>query len=59
VFTPLELRYQLAVAPALAILGGFAGAAWWRAGGWRRWTMAIVLAMIVVAGTRNWSDWIL
>jgi hypothetical protein len=59
VFTPLELRYQLAVAPALAILGGFATAAWWRAGGWRRWTVAAILAMIAFAGTRNWFDWIL
>ena len=59
VFTPLELRYQLAVAPALAILGGFAVVAWWRAGGWRRWAIAAILAVIVVAGTRSWFDLIL
>lgn len=59
VFTPLELRYQLAVAPAFAILGGVAAAAWWRAGGWRRWTIAALVAMIVVAGSRNWFEWIL
>jgi hypothetical protein len=59
VFTPLELRYQLAVAPALAILGGFAAAVWWRAAGWRRWAIAAVLTVIVVAGTRGWFDLIL
>ncbi|MEI6667379.1 MAG: hypothetical protein WCP29_04420 [Acidobacteriota bacterium] len=59
VLTPLELRYQLAVAPALALLGGVAGSGAWRTGGWRRWATAALLAAIVVAGARNWLDLIL
>jgi hypothetical protein len=59
VFSPLELRYQLAIAPALAVLGGLAAAAGWRTGGWRRWAMVALLTVIVVVGTRNWFDWVL
>ena len=57
--TPLEMRYHLAVAPALTLLAGLAAATWWRAAGWRRWLMVAAVIAAVVDGLRSWFIWVL
>jgi len=59
VFTPLELRYQLTVVPALAVLGGVAVTAAWRAGSWRRWVLAAAWLAAAAMGVHAWFIWIL
>jgi len=59
VLTPLELRYHLAVAPALTVLAGLAVAAGWRAGGWQRWLIMLAAIAAFLLGWRGWFDWML
>lgn len=54
VLTPLDMRYYLAVIPALALLAA-AGASWsWRMGGRARLAAATLLAWIVWTGVWTW-----
>ena len=54
VLTPLDMRYYLAVIPALALLGGAGAAEWWRAGAARRATVALLLGWAVWIGVDTW-----
>jgi len=58
VWTPLEMRYLLAVAPAVAVLAGLAAAVWWRKTGWRRVVIGVTVAAVVFVGARGWYDWL-
>jgi hypothetical protein len=58
VLTPLEMRYHLAVAPAMAILAGLEASDWWRLGGWRRLMAGVAVAAVVLFGARGWFDWL-
>ena len=54
VLTPLDMRYYLAVIPALAVLAGV-GASWgWQHGGATRMVAALLLAWIVWSGVERW-----
>ena len=54
VLTPLDMRYYLAVIPALALLAALGASWWWRAGGPRRIAAALLLAWIVWTGIGTW-----
>jgi hypothetical protein len=58
VLTPLEMRYHLAVAPAMVILAGLEVSDWWRLGGWRRLMIGVAVAAVVLLGARGWFDWL-
>jgi hypothetical protein len=58
VLTPLEMRYHLAVAPAIAMLAGLAASDWWRLGGLRRLMIGVAVAAVVLLGARGWFDWL-
>lgn len=54
VVTPLDMRYYLAVIPALALLGGAGASEWWRAGGPHRVVAALLLGWAVWIGVDTW-----
>jgi hypothetical protein len=54
ILTPLDMRYYLAVIPALALLAALGASWWWRAGGTRRIAAALLLAWIVWTGIGTW-----
>jgi hypothetical protein len=54
VLTPLDMRYYLAVIPALALLAALGASWWWHAGGVRRIAAAVLLAWIVWTGIETW-----
>jgi hypothetical protein len=54
VLTPLDMRYYLAVIPALALLAAIGASWWWRAGAVSRIVAALLLAWIVWSGIETW-----
>ena len=54
VLTPLDMRYYLAVIPALALLAASGASWWWKAGGAARGLAAALLAWIVGTGVVTW-----
>ena len=54
VLTPLDMRYYLAVIPALALLAGVGASWWWQSGGGVRIAAALLLAWIVWTGVDTW-----
>jgi hypothetical protein len=59
VLTPLEMRYHLAVAPAIACLAGVCVSDGWRAGGWPRLGVVVAALAVMADGARAWYVWIL
>jgi hypothetical protein len=57
VLTPLEMRYHLAVAPALAILAA-AAISWSMQGPWSRTVAGAVAGAVVALGARGWYGWL-
>jgi hypothetical protein len=54
VLTPLDMRYYLAVIPALALYAAVGASWWWRGGGGKRLVAAVLLAWIVWTGVETW-----
>ena len=54
VLTPLDMRYYLAVIPALALYASVGASWWWRGGGGKRRVAAVLLAWIVWTGVETW-----
>ena len=54
VLTPLDMRYYLAVIPALALYAALGASWWWRGGGGKRLVAAVLLAWIVWTGVETW-----
>jgi hypothetical protein len=54
VLTPLDMRYYLAIIPALALLAGAGASWWWTMGGRTRVVVAGLLAWIVWTGVWVW-----
>lgn len=54
VLTPLDMRYYLAVIPALALLAAGGASWWWRDGGATRILAALLLIWIVWTGIETW-----
>jgi hypothetical protein len=54
ILTPLDMRYYLAVIPAVALLAGIGASGWWQAGNSRRIAAALLLAWIVWTGVETW-----
>lgn len=57
VLTPLEMRYHLAVAPAVAMLAAAAAAGWMQTIG-RRLVMGAAVTVVVVLGAQGWWNWL-
>lgn len=54
VLTPLDMRYYLAIIPALALLAAAGASWWWNVGGAARALAAALLAWIVWVGVMTW-----
>jgi hypothetical protein len=54
VVTPLDMRYYLAVIPALALLGAAGASWWWSAGGRLRIGVAVLLVWTLWVGVTIW-----
>ena len=54
VLTPLDMRYHLAVIPAVALLAGNGASWWWRGGGPMRIAAIALLAWLVWIGVETW-----
>jgi hypothetical protein len=57
VLTPLEMRYHLAVAPAVAALAAVAAAGWMKQGLFKVIACAWV-TLLIVQGARGWYGWL-
>ena len=58
VLTPLEMRYHLAVAPALAVLAA-AALSWFMQRRVGRLLAAIAAGTVIALGARGWYEWLL
>lgn len=56
VVTPLDMRYYLAIIPALALLGAAGASWWWSAGGRLRIAAAVLLAWTLWVGVTIWRS---
>ena len=54
VVTPLDMRYYLAVIPALALLAAAGASSWWSAGGRLRIGVAVLLVWTLLVGVTIW-----
>ena len=54
ILTPLDMRYYLAIIPALALLAGAGASWWWNQRGLARLAAAALLAWIVWIGLDTW-----